>query len=833
MKVMPYQDQLSQASIWSIDSIRSVFRVAIIIFIISGVMLQNSRQCVPELDVRFVNDEVVTEALDEWQSALTDDASCQPSLTNYALSTLLWDTMFPLSMAIVAFLVIALASRSLKSEQKPSKLRRGLFTLLSLLLTGAVLSDLLENLSSIVVFHQAADPGIWKSAYVLFNNAKWLFWLVPGILFLIAVSRLLLFIIPVLFHIRFPVLAVLLGGMLSLAVPQVIELYILMEAQGDAWWGLLVGTALATTVWYCSRITLRFQLPTWWSPGSELSQPVKDVINYFKIWLPRVLGTLVLVIMAIAYPGNSLAFWLAALIFAVFVIWRRPVFGKFIEIKRFDEKLGNDYLEQAPWDLSDISTTAKCLFVIAIVLNAIMILWAAHDPSFLKPIGSVAIVLLAGLFFVIAGSIVCLIGTWTRIPIVSILIILAVVLQIRGLNDNHYVRHCPESTAQSPSAALCKEDIPASRTGLAAVQSEIDAIKQSSGPVFLISAEGGGIRAAAWTSIVLGHLEDRADLAAHTFAGSGVSGGSLGLATYAASLALKTGNGVDHSFQQLATEMTRDDFLAPTLTAMFFNDSLQRIVPLKLPDRGMALEQAWENRWREVSGGKNHFREPLTWLYRENSGNIPYLLLNTTTVQDGQRVIQHPWDALPSESHFPGAIDGNGFVPATIPLSAVVHNSARFTYISPAGTVLDTEKSPTAQWVDGGYFEASAAETMVNVLEWLVSVGIDRNQIHVIHISNSLEKNSDSDTLQPAGEVFAPISSILNSRVARGHEAFKSLQASAAEGQFHHFRIHADAHELPLGWTLSERSFEAIRRQLDNNRSVITGILEVLPARSN
>ena len=54
-------------------------------------------------------------------------------------------------------------------------------------------------------------------------------------------------------------------------------------------------------------------------------------------------------------------------------------------------------------------------------------------------------------------------------------------------------------------------------------------------PVVLVAASGGGIAAAYWTATVLGDLADASPgFAARVFAMSGVSGGALGLLTYAA-----------------------------------------------------------------------------------------------------------------------------------------------------------------------------------------------------------------------------------------------------------------------------------------------------------
>ena len=57
-------------------------------------------------------------------------------------------------------------------------------------------------------------------------------------------------------------------------------------------------------------------------------------------------------------------------------------------------------------------------------------------------------------------------------------------------------------------------------------------------PLYIVATEGGGIRAAYWTAAVLGEIQDKnPNFAAHLFAISGVSGGSLGAAVFEALLA--------------------------------------------------------------------------------------------------------------------------------------------------------------------------------------------------------------------------------------------------------------------------------------------------------
>jgi hypothetical protein len=292
--------------------------------------------------------------------------------------------------------------------------------------------------------------------------------------------------------------------------------------------------------------------------------------------------------------------------------------------------------------------------------------------------------------------------------------------------------------------------------------------------------------------------------------------------------------------------LTRD-FIGPVLTNMLVVDQAQRIIPHPLlPDRGSELESAWEQGWVKATQGSDHaFERP----WRELSGGdgkTPILFLNSTVVGSGERFIEQPLAFNGAfASWFPGAVDGALWIGNDAPLSAVVHNSARFTYVSPAGT-LDvpdnvTESAPL-QLVDGGYFENSGTATLEGVVKMLMTPtsGDDRfvlphKNIYVIHISNDpavpsfLDDGSDgcnavAATKQTAapeatphyGEIAAPVFALLDTRDARGEVARRSIKSTLCKDHIFHFRLCEGAHHLPLGWTLSEAAWAELDRQLDS-----------------
>lgn len=125
--------------------------------------------------------------------------------------------------------------------------------------------------------------------------------------------------------------------------------------------------------------------------------------------------------------------------------------------------------------------------------------------------------------------------------------------------------------------------------------------------VFLVAAEGGGIRAAYWTALVLGEIDDQQPaFARHVFAISGISGGSLVAAVFDALLAERrerggtlrcgdAGSSRSSSLRDCADAVLRPNFLSPTLAKMIAPDLGQRFLPFPVPplDRGRTLEDSW------------------------------------------------------------------------------------------------------------------------------------------------------------------------------------------------------------------------------------------------
>lgn len=260
--------------------------------------------------------------------------------------------------------------------------------------------------------------------------------------------------------------------------------------------------------------------------------------------------------------------------------------------------------------------------------------------------------------------------------------------------------------------------------------------------VYFVSSEGGGIRAAMWTAFALHRLEaEDPGFAQRTFAISGVSGGAVGAAVYRACSAGTQAKEREACIRRFA----QTDLLSPLLSSWMFEDLLGRLVPSGLcatPGCGFMSRGAWFEQSMEV--GAPRLRRGMRELRSLDTGgangsrHVPYLLLNATWVETGERAIAT--ELVVSPADFPGSKDQLGLVGADMPLGAAAHNAARFPYVNaigglktPAdlcdrrGAAASGKKGPDAEikicghLADGGYFDNGGAQSTTDLVRAFVT----------------------------------------------------------------------------------------------------------------
>ena len=398
-------------------------------------------------------------------------------------------------------------------------------------------------------------------------------------------------------------------------------------------------------------------------------------------------------------------------------------------------------------------------------------------------------------------------------------------------------------------------------------------------PLILVASTGGGTRAAYWTAAVLdcafetsnprcdvGPRAATFDRSDRLFAVSGISGGSLGLASYAALLAEREQEGTASDPDWYERRLS-GDALSPSVAWWLYVESVQSFLRFTgTRDRAAVLEQGWQSDWSKNGGGDALARGLFeTWWQRSHT---PLLLLNGTNVTDGCRFSVSVLDAsievgateserieqcrssrafdedavgrVPSEAALAATRELADFAcPDTgdVRLSTAALLSSRFPFVSPAGRVPSCDDERIVSYVvDGGYLDTSGASPLVELMKRLQPL-IDRfNQgttsgcvvPFLIQVDNGPPAGAQEGTRRPL-EFNVPLVTLFQTRIARAANARNSaaleftndfpaaaVQTPAGDVQLddryaHFFNVDAPGPRPPLGWVMSSFSRAELR----------------------
>lgn len=630
-------------------------------------------------------------------------------------------------------------------------------------------------------------------------------------------------------------------------------------ARSQTAWFFAATLAWALSAWYWARTMLYVSFP-----GSN----VKDErFQGLRTWTPRLLGFVATLGVAAAFyrASNGYAptehpdvvallrfysYWTTAgaVVFLAAVSLRRRA-ARFVYSKVKIELLNLPTQQEQPIALGfrDLGRATRNLLLATLAATAVLFIVMTATPHFAAPaIGSAAIVLLAAAAWIASASALDFIGMRLRVPVFTGLLLVAVVFSL--WNDNHAVRTLADK--QPDVRADVRERLAHWLSGHEAKLKRGERV-----PLYVVNAEGGGIRAAYWTVTVLGEIQKRQPkFADHLFSLSGVSGGSLGSAVFVGLLAQSREESLD--VKRKAQAILGEDFLSPVVASLLFPDLVQRFLPVGVAsfDRAATLEQSWELAWKKHVPARARMSEPLDRLWERPDTWTPNLLLNATWVETGKRLITSnlrvaaaDWKKAGAED-FVDVEDANAFFhPRSLSLATAAHLSARFTYVSPAGTLVKDGRT-YGRAVDGGYFENSGATASHEILQTIDVLAADdarwrQVDAYVIHISNDpVEAKFGSDNLSGApdnpriaprsflNEALSPLTTLLNTRDARGLYARESLMWMAGKSYFLHFGLCRTSANVPLGWVLSASTRERMEAQLTQVRCGTDGAIFDNPA---
>lgn len=369
--------------------------------------------------------------------------------------------------------------------------------------------------------------------------------------------------------------------------------------------------------------------------------------------------------------------------------------------------------DRAPLWALPLSAAFIAPFVVALVVALVFVSLALVHLVFAAPlklmgldlgpyVGNVIVMVnlllggLMGLFFALRQVTTWLAGDGSESsaqqawPIVGMLALTGLTLSVLNLNDTHKINALRDTCPDRRTPAFGIDD--AYKQWIDARVGQWHPTSPAPYPIYVVSAEGGGIYAAYHAALTLSAIEDRLPgFSRHVFAISSVSGGSLGAGVFASLLAAEPQAPSADWHWERSREILSNDFLSPLAYAALFTDPPALLLPCvdgfcpgRKLDRARALEESFDRAWRssiKTSPQADLFKRSATaW---NPAGNVPALLLNTTEVESGMRVTIAPFSlkgvsaSLVSLAERAPCLD--------VSLATATALSARFPFLTPSG----------------------------------------------------------------------------------------------------------------------------------------------------
>ena len=441
------------------------------------------------------------------------------------------------------------------------------------------------------------------------------------------------------------------------------------------------------------------------------------------------------------------------------------------------------------WWISKLTGLCASL---TLVIYGLLFLWPDFSGLLLGPVAVLLVVGGAAMWVV-----------WflaTRLPIVSILLVALIALGV-------YTGQFGKRAVRTVSNTLGSHDT--------RIQADVYAkewlAKHNGIAPLLITSDGGGIRAAYWTALVLGALQD--DLpgfSEQVYAASGVSGGSVGIAEFASLL-----------HEEKARSALSIEFLSVSLARLLTRDPLDSVLCF-----------GWG--WHSLCSGTDR-QASAEWLFEATnkrlgetvSAPLPFAIaLNATNADTGERLVMSNIEMGGAEDVLKRMRAGE-----TLRLSTAMLLSARFPIISPVGEL--TLDGALVRILDGGYFDNSGGATATDMLGVLMKAA-GKNPVKPIALlvtNDPLrargkfcepppETTPDAHT-SLADLLVTPIGTLdagrQNSAEQHRQEFRKAVEDAGGQVvELPLFRCKGDG-EFPLGWSLSG----AVRRQMDDKLKLL------------
>ena len=577
-------------------------------------------------------------------------------------------------------------------------------------------------------------------------------------------------------------------------------------------------------IWYSARVMLQLL---------KINIPYGPRIQNYIKWVPRILGIMPYLLTFIALSTSEISnhillilYTLLAVIYLLFVIFRNKIFNLQEAHIRYNPR-GSKFLS-LPIRTQRIIYGAYFLAFVILLLLFLPPEW--QIAAFFQP---ATIIIIGFILFSMIGMMIFYFDYPYRLPIFWIIMIVMCVFSL--FNNNHHIRTIENSenrVSMRPEMETHLQD------WLLFHQDEFKNL--DSIPIYIVAAEGGGIRGLNWTAGVLQQLESKLPhFYDHVYAVSGVSGGAVGALffhSYYNDVALEMNNNklsdeVSKAELKKFQEIISADYLSGVTGALIGPDMVQRFLPFPVSyfDRARWLEDNWSSEYFEQTG-HHTLDDPFLSVTGQQGQAIFYI--NSTIVETGQKAILS--NIQLNENYFPEIIDLHKLTGRDVPVKTAGLISARFPYITPPGTVKDKNGNDWGNLVDAGYYENTGIETALQVSYQLSDLINNSNamknipndyrkklQPTIIFIKNDNTEVSNAPSSDFMLDVLAPPNAFINTWAKRGNATVRNSELYGARVQpkiaFISFELDRKTGgknlTIPLGWFLSDISKKEFETQ--------------------
>ncbi len=480
-------------------------------------------------------------------------------------------------------------------------------------------------------------------------------------------------------------------------------------------------------------------------------------------------------------------------------------------------------------------------FTILFIIMNIVPMMMMHVSRYI----TFGVVLTGVIFYSFVLTMLALAGRRWRINIILILVVAGFLWQVAGVNNFHNIRMLSGNSKNPSSGIISKSSLPSLDGYLESwLQHRKDSInawnaRKEKYPVFIVNTYGGGIRAAAWTSMVISYMDEvmkqnyGKSFQHHVFAYSAVSGGTIGAAVLCAQR-------YEYGDAQVLTaekvyQLYSKDYLTPVLIGLQGRDIW--LAPFRsdaIADRAEFQERTWE---QHLKNDSIPFNTSYFGMYYDTTGanafEVPLLFSNTYNADDGKKGILAPVKL--NKNEFPGANFINDLydtnimdtIDENLRISTAAFLSARFPYISPTARFADG-----LHFLDGGLKENSGAETasqLFRAIQRITTATRDSSHLihkvafHILSIRNTFGNTEPDNKANNISEITAPLTALVNNYVGTSIQA-DSVNFFELKNRYHtvHPRrvpikpLRGDTLRpiLPLGWQISDLALQGMRTTL-------------------